>query len=182
MSLNRHQFFLHVVAAAARLILIAVILPLIPAIIFQYPLLPTLVLIGGGFVIEYGAAPIGIALGLSPVFIIYVLICTETGIFMGLYEIFDSIGSTWPRVAAFLEDVRRFSHEHPYFERYGILGLIPCEIIVGVYANAPVSWIFNWGKYRALAVTMTGYIPSLVLTVIASFGILNVYFPELLDL
>jgi len=174
---NRYIFLQHIVVALARGMLIAIVLPLIPAVIFGYPLLPTLAVIGSGFLLEYGAAPVGIALGLTPLFVFWVLMCTEIGIFLGLFDIFDSIGHTSPPVAGFLEKSRHFIQKFSLAERYGILGLIPCEIIIGVYANAPVSWVLGWHKYRSLALTMAGYIPSLVLTILVSIGLLGMTFP-----
>ena len=176
---NRYLFLRHIAAALARGVCIAIVLPLIPVLLFGYPLMPTLALIGSGFLLEYGAAPVGIALGLTPLFVFWVLMCTECGIFLGLFDIFDSIGHTWPPVAHFLEKTRLFIRQHSLAERYGIIGLIPLEIIIGVYANAPVSWVLGWHKYRSLAFTMIGYIPSLVLTIFATIGLLGMYFPEL---
>jgi len=170
---NRYLFLRHTMAALAQGVLIAIVLPLIPVILFGYPLVPTLAVIGSGFLLEYGAAPVGIALGLTPLFVFWVLMCTEIGIFLGLFGIFDSIGHTWPPVANFLEKSRYFIQQSSLAERYGILGLIPCEIIIGVYVNAPVSWVLGWHKYRSLAFTMTGYIPSLILTILATIGLLG---------
>ena len=174
---DRYLFLKHIAAALARGVFIAIVLPLIPVLLFGYSLMPTLALIGSGFLLEYGAAPVGIALGLSPLFVIWVLVCTETGIFLLLFDIFDSVGHTWPPVAGLLETTRQFIHRHSFAERYGILGLVPCEIIIGVYANTPVSWVLGWNRYRSLAFTMIGYIPCLILTVLATIGLIGMYFP-----
>lgn len=179
---DSHLFLRHIIAALARVVLIAIVLPLLSAVIFGFPLMPTLALIGSGFVLEYGAAPVGIALGLTPLFVFWVLICTEIGIFLGLFDIFDSIGHTSPLVADFLEKTRNPVNQSTLLRRYGILGLIPCEILIGVYANAPVSWVLGWEKYRSLGFTMAGYIPSLVLTILATPGLLGISFPGLVHL
>jgi uncharacterized membrane protein len=177
---NRYLFLRHIAVALAQGLFITVVLPLIPAFLFVYPLMPTLALIGSGFLIEYGAAPVGIALGLTPLFVFWVLMCTEIGIFLFLFGIFDSIGQTSPMVAGFLEKARHFVHRSSLAERYGILGLIPCEIVIGVYANAPVSWVLGWNKYRSLAFTMIGYLPSLALTILATIGLIGALFPGLI--
>ena len=176
---NRYLFLRHTAAALAQGILIAFGLPLMTVVLFGYPLMPTLALIGSGFFIEYGAAPVGIALGLSPLFVFWVLVCTETGIFLGLYGIFDAIGHTWPPVANLLERTTQYVRKSTLAERFGIVALIPCEILIGVYANAPVSWVLGWQKYRSLAFTMAGYIPSLAITILATIGLLRTYFPGL---
>ena len=176
---NRYLFLKHIAAALAQGIFIALGLPLITVALFGYPLMSTLALIGSGLFIEYGAAPVGLALGLSPLFVFWVLVCTETGIFLGLFAVFDAIGHTWPPVAKLLERTTELVHKSTLAERYGIVGLIPCEILIGVYANAPVSWVLGWQKYRSLAFTMAGYIPSLAITILATIGLLQAYFPGL---
>ena len=182
MSWNKYLFLRHVILALGRGVLFAIVLPLLPVILFGYPFMPTLAIIGSGFLLEYGAAPVGIALGLSPLFVFWVLMCTEIGIFLGLFEIFDSIGHTWPLVGNFLDRTRHEIDKSTLLVRYGILGLIPCEVIIGVYANAPISWVLNLDKYRALVFTMIGYIPSLVLTILVAIGLLGMYFPGLVHL
>jgi hypothetical protein len=169
----------HITAALGKGIFIAVLLPILSAILFGIPLMPTLALIGSGLIIEYGAAPVGITLGLSPLFVFYVLMCTETGIFLGLFDIFDTIGHTSAPVAGFLDRTRESVHRHSLTERYGILGLIPCEIIIGVYANAPVSWVLGWRKDHSLIITMAAYGVCLILTILATVGLLQAYFPGL---
>ena len=79
---DRYLFLRHIAAALVRGVVIAIVLPLVPALLFGYPLVPTFALIGSGFLLEYGAAPVGIALGLSPLFVFWVLVCTEIGIFL----------------------------------------------------------------------------------------------------
>lgn len=176
---DRYLFLRHVAAALAQGIVIAVVLPLLSAILFGYPLMPTLALVGSGLIIEYGAAPVGIALGLSPAFVLGVLTCTETGIFIGLFDTFDAIGHTYPPATAFLARTKALVHPDSLAARYGILGLIPCEVLVGVYANAAVSWVLGWDRERSLLLTMAGYIPCLVITILATVGFLTIWLPGL---
>ena len=176
---DRYLFLRHIAAALAQGVFVALVLPLLSMLLFGYPLMATLALIGSGLVVEYGAAPVGIALGLSPLFVFWVLICTEIGIFIGLFDIFDAVGHTWPPAADFLARTKQLVHRNSLAERYGILGLVPCEIIIGVYANAPVSWVLGWHKVRSLIFTMAGYVPCLVLTIFATIGLLTLYFPGL---
>jgi hypothetical protein len=164
-------------ASLGRGILLILILPLVPALVLGYPLMPTLAMIGSSLIIESTAAPVGIALGLSPLFVLYVLICTEAGIFLCLYDIFDTLGHSSPRVAQFLEKTREYGHGSPAIERYGILGLIPCEILIGVYLNAPLAWVLGWREDHALLLTLLGYLPMLVITIWISTGLLQLDLP-----
>jgi hypothetical protein len=160
-------------SALGRGILLLLILPLLPALILGYPLTPTLALIGTSLIIEAAAAPVGIALGLSPVFVFFVLICTESGIFLCLYDIFDTIGHSSPRVALFLEKSRHYAHSTPTVEKYGILSLVPCDILLGVYANAPLAWVLGWREDHALVLTIIGYLPQLIITIWITLGLLQ---------
>jgi uncharacterized membrane protein len=166
-------------SALGRGILLILILPILPALLLGYPLVPTLAMIGSSLVFESTAAPVGIALGLSPLFVFYVLLCTESGIFLCLYDIFDTVGHSSPRVAQFLERSRQYAHGSPTVEKYGILGLVPCEILLGVYANAPVSWALGWREDHALLLTIVGYLPQLVITIWISVGLLQLNIPGL---
>jgi len=167
----------HVGRALGRGIFCALVLPLIPVFLFSLPLSPTLALIGSGLLIEYGAVPVGIALGLPPLFICYVLVCTEIGIFLGLFDIFDTIGHSYEPVTRFLEKSRRFVHQSATIERYGILALIPSEILLGVYINAPAAWVLGWREDYALLLTMAAYCLALVITLILTIGLFQVYLP-----
>jgi uncharacterized membrane protein len=166
-------------SALGRGILLILVLPLIPALILGYPLMPTLATIGSSLIIESTAAPVGLALGLSPLFVFYVLICTETGIFLCLYDIFDTIGHSSEPVARFLEKSRQYAHGSATVERYGIFGLIPCEILIGVWANAPLAWVLGWREDHALVLTLIGYLPQLIITIWISIGLLQLNIPGL---
>jgi len=165
------------VRALARFVLVAVILPLVPALFLGIPAASILAVMSAGFLIEYGAAPVGLALGLSPWIVFYILMCTETGLFLGLYDVFNTLGETSEPVSQFLEKSRQYSHSSASVERYGILALIPCEILLGVYACAPVSWVLGWQENRALLVTMAGYVISLIITILLTMGLYKVLLP-----
>ena len=174
---DRNTSLRHIGRALGRGVCCALVLPLIPVFLFGLPLSPTLALIGSGLLIEYGAAPVGIALGLPPVFVFYVLVCTEVGIFLGLFDIFDTIGHTYEPVRRFLENSRTLVHQSAAIERYGILALIPSEILLGVYINAPAAWVLGWREDHALALTITAYCLALVITIFLSIGLFQVYLP-----
>jgi hypothetical protein len=42
--------------------------------------------------------------------------------------------------------------------------------------------MLGWHKYRSLAFTMAGYVPALILTILATIGLLGMYFPRLVNL
>jgi len=169
-------------AALGRGILLILIFPLVPAILLGYSLAGTLAMIGTSLLLESTAAPVGIALGLSPYFVFYVLVCTESGIFLCLYDIFDTIGHSSPRVAAFLAKSRHVADSSPAVKKYGILGLVPLEILIGVYANAPVAWVLGWREDHSLLLTLIGYLPQLIITIAICMGLLSINLPGLVHL
>lgn len=179
--MDRYTFLRHMLTALAKGILVAVVLPLLAALVMHIPAGPVLALIGSGLIIEYGAAPVGLALGLSPGFVFFVLVCTAIGIFLCLYDICESVGRTWEPVQRFLEKSRRFASDSALVGRYGILGLIPCVILFGLYVNAPVAWLLGWGKYPALILTTAGFALALAVTVLAGTSLLEAAVPGLVS-
>jgi uncharacterized membrane protein len=82
-------------------------------------------------------------------------------------------------VAAFLEKSRHAADGSPTVKKYGILGLIPLEIVLGVYANAPVAWVLGWREDHSLLLTLAGYLPQLIITIAISVGLISLNLPGL---
>ena len=100
-------------------------------------------LVASAFVIEYGSIPIGIGLGLPVNYVVPAATSIEAGIFLGLFGLLDTIGTASGRVARFLAWTHGMVTRSRIFDRYGIYGLFPAEIIIGVYLCAPASWLFG---------------------------------------
>ena len=171
------EFLYRALRAAAGCVTLAIILPLIPAVALGISLSHTVALISTAFLIEYGAAPVGIVLGLPPLFVFYVIVCVEAGIFVSLFDLFTAVGHTSEHVRRFLEATTQVANRSKTLHRYGILGLIPLEILIGVYLCAPVSWVLGWPRNVSLAITMTGYCIAAVTTILATIGLLKIFFP-----
>jgi len=162
-------------ALTASLIL-AVVLPLCAAILLGLPLAPVYGLMASTFLIEYGAIPIGIGLGLPAGYVLGSAIAIEAGIFLGIYGLLDLLGHTSERVAGLLARIHAIAARSRMFDRYGIIGLFPCEILIGVYICAPVSWLFGWSEGRSFAITMAGYLVAAVITTLATLGAIRLFF------
>ena len=93
------HYLFHLCGAITKALVLVVVLPLTPAFLFTIPIPSTLALITSTLVIEYGAAPIGIGLGLPPVFVLYVLACVALGVTLTLFDIFDLLGEHSERVS-----------------------------------------------------------------------------------
>ncbi|MCX6692520.1 MAG: hypothetical protein NTW33_10880 [Methanoregula sp.] len=119
------HYFEHLASAIMKLLLIAIALPILPAIVLNEPFTPVLALMTSTFVIEYGAAPIGIGMGLHPFFVLFVLICIAVGVTLFLFDIFDMMGEHSERVARFLDTAGTQAKKSKILSKYGIYGLVP---------------------------------------------------------
>lgn len=156
-----------------RGILLTIIIPLVPAFLLGIPLSSCLALISGTFIVEYGAAALGIGLGLNPIYILFVLISVASGVILTLFDIFDILGKYSSRVKRFLEKSEKRAHQSIILTKYGILGLIPCVFILGFYVCPAVSHVFGWRRDLSILLVMGGYISASVLTLLVAIGILR---------
>ena len=154
-----------------RGLLLAVILPLVPAFLSGIPLSSSMALIASTLVIEYGAAAVGIGLGLPPVYILYVLVCVASGVILTLFDIFDMLGEYSPRVLRFLKKSGERAHRSAILTKYGIFGLIPCVFILGFYVCPAVSRVLGWRRDLSILLIMVGYISAAIVTLLATTGI-----------
>lgn len=169
------HYFEHLGGALIKFILVAIVLPLLPVLAFRESLAPTLALMTSTFVIEYGAAPIGIGMGLHPVVVLFVLTCIAAGVTLLLFDIFDMMGEHSERVARFLKHAEERARQSKILSKYGIYGLVPCVMTLGFYACPPVAWVFGWNRGRSVLMIMTGYIAISVVTVLVSLGIFDLF-------
>ncbi len=163
----------HLSFTVTRGLLLTVLLPLVPVFIFDISPASALALITGTFVIEYGAAAIGIGLGLSPLYILFVLTCVALGVILTMFDIFDLLAHHSEKVSRFLTQSEERAGRSVFLKQYGIYGLIPCVMTLGFYACPPVSWVLGWPRLRSIALIMTGYIGISLVTILATIGFFN---------
>jgi len=159
-----------------RGLLLTVIFPLVPVFLFGITLSSSLALLASTFAIEYGAAAVGIGLGLPPVYILYVLICVASGVILTLFDMFDMLGEYSPRVSRFLKKSEERAHRSAILKKYGIFGLIPCVFILGFYVCPAVSRVLGWHRDLSFLLIMVGYISASVIMLLATIGILRLVF------
>jgi len=157
-----------------RGLFLMVVLPLAPAILFDISITSALALITGTFIIEYGAAALGIGLGLPPLYILYVLICIALGVTLTLFDIFDFLGIHSTKVSQFLKRSEERAGRSTFLKKYGIYGLVPCVITFGFYVCPPVSWVLGWPRDRSVLLIMTGYIIISMVTILATIGFFKI--------
>ncbi|PKL63649.1 MAG: hypothetical protein CVV32_12770 [Methanomicrobiales archaeon HGW-Methanomicrobiales-3] len=170
------SFLVRLTSALSKGILLVLVIPLAVAILFTYDVMSTLTLIGTTLLIEYGAAPVGVLLGLPPVFIFFVLSCVALGVMIALYDIFDSISEHSERVQNFLDRSKRRAEKSKILSRYGIYGLVIVALTIGFYLCPPISWVCGWDRKTSIICTMAGYCIVTIALIIAAPFVL-VYMP-----
>jgi hypothetical protein len=158
----------------AKGIILAVVLPIVPALVFNIPLPSVLALIASTFIIEYGAAAAGIGMGLPPLYVLYAVTCIALGVTLTLFNIFDLLGRNSERVSDFLVKSSERAGRSVFLKKYGIYGLVPCVITLGFYVCPPVSWVMGWQKNRSVLLIMGGYIGIALVTILATIGFFKI--------
>lgn len=171
------SFLARATGGIAKCVLLAIVLPLAAALLFAIPLPQTLGLIAATFVIEYGAAPVGVGLGLNPVFVFFVLTSIALGVTLALFDIFESVGDHSVRVRQFLDRCRKKAQASAILAKYGIYGLVPCVLTLGFYVCPPVAWVMGWDRTRSIALILSGYCAVSLVLVLATTGILSLIIP-----
>jgi hypothetical protein len=167
----------NLVVAISKGIVLVVVLPLVAAIVFAQSPAATIALITTTLVIEYGAAPVGIGLGLDPAFVLFVLACVALGITLFLFDLFDILGRHSERVARFLLRSEEKVKKSKLISRYGMYGLVPCVLTLGFYVCPPISWALAWRRDYCIILIMGGFIAISGILILVTRGVFNVIFP-----
>jgi hypothetical protein len=177
MECSPHPLYVrNLVVAISKGLLLVVVLPLVAAIIFSQSPAATIALITTTLVIEYGAAPIGIGLGLHPAFVLLILTFVALGITLLLFDLFDTLGRHSERVARFLLRSEEKVKQSKLISRYGIYGLVPCVLTLGFYVCPPVSWALAWRREYCIVLIMGGFIAISGILILVTLGLFNVIF------
>jgi len=169
--------FRPVIGAIVKCVGLVVIIPVTAAFLFSQSVPATLAVITSTLIIEYGAAPIGIGLGLNPLFVLMVLTSVALGITLFLFDLFDTIGKHSERVAQFLARSEKKAKQSTILSRYGIYGLVPCVLTLGFYVCPPISWALVWRRDHAIFLIMGGYIGISVILILTTLGLFSIIFP-----
>jgi hypothetical protein len=167
------DYLVPLLGAIIKALVLVVVLPLTIAFLFTIPIPSTVALITGTLIIEYGAAPIGLGLGLHPVFVLFVLVCVALGVILILFDIFAILGVHSEKVSQFLKKSSGRAEQSSFLTKYGIYGLVPGVMTLGFYVCPPVSWVLGWPKNRSILLIMTGYITISIVTILATMGIFS---------
>ena len=164
------------IAAIMKCVTLILIVPCTTAFLFSQSVPATLALVTSTLIIEYGAAPIGIGLGLHPAFVLLVLTCVALGITLCMFDIFDALGRHSERVARFLARAEEKVQQSTLISKYGIYGLVPCVLTLGFYACPPVSWALAWRRDQSFLLIMGGFIAISAILILLTLGLSSLIF------
>ena len=153
---------------------LVLVLPLVLTLFLALPATSTLALIAMTLVIEYGAAPGGLALGLPPGFVLVVLCSIALGMTLVMYGLFDTLAARSERVDRFLARSQKRANQSSILANYGIFGLVPCVMVLGFYVCPAIAWVCGWRRDYAILITMTGFILVSIATILAASGVITI--------
>jgi hypothetical protein len=158
------------IGAIIKCVGLVLLIPCAAAFLFSQSMPATLAIITSTLIIEYGAAPIGIGLGLHPVFVLLILTSVALGITLFMFDIFDTLGTH------FLARSEEKAKQFPYLSKYGIYGLVPCVLTLGLYVCPPLSWALAWHRNRSILLIMGGFIGISVILILLTLGLFSIIF------
>lgn len=171
-SLPRRAGRVFEVSALACLFI--VILPSILAAAFGVSPAQALGLVGSTFVLECFAIPLGIGLSLPAVYVFPTVVSAGIGIFILTLGTFQILGSQSRRLVDFLLKWR--GRVSPV-QKYGIYGLIPGAVLLGLYGCAATAWALGWGLRQSTLLTTLGFVLVSTVFLLSSIGIFRIILP-----
>ena len=99
------------------------------------------------------------------------------GITLFLFDLFDTLGRHSERVARFLARSEEKTKQFTYLSKYGIYGLIPCVLTLGLYVCPPLSWALAWRRDYSIILTMGGFIVISIILILITLGLFSIIFP-----
>ncbi len=166
-----------IIGAIAKGVALVLVIPLGIAFLLSQPIPATLALITSTLIIEYGAGPIGLGLGLHPAFVLLDLTSVALGVTLFLFDIFETLDRHSGRVARFLERSEAKVKESALISKYGIYGLVPCVLTLGLYVCPPVSWALVWRRDHSLLLIMGGFIAISAILILVTLGLFSIILP-----
>ena len=154
-------------------VILAFIIPIGISLTLDIPLLKTLSLIASTFTLEYLAVPIGISLGLDPMFVLVTVTFVALSVVLSLFKIFDTVGRKSKKVSNFLSKSREKAQKSKIIQKYGVYGLVLAVPFLGFYVCPAIAWTLGWRRSYAVILIIIGFILISTIMLFASTGILR---------
>ena len=127
-----------------------------------------------------GGIPLGISLGLDPLFTFFIAIIANAliffPIFLALRLFYDKVLSRIPLFDKYLDRVRKIGK--PKVEKYGFWGLtllvaLPLPI-TGVYTGTVLAWLLDMDWKKAFPAVGLGVIVAGVVVLLITLGVISI--------
>jgi len=128
-----------------------------------------------------GGIPLGISLGLDPLFTFFIAVIANAlmffPIFLGLRLFYDKLLSRIPLFNKYLDSVRK--RGKPKVDKYGFWGLtffvaLPLPI-TGVYTGTALAWLLGMDWRKAFPPIGIGVIIAGVIVLLGTLGVVEVF-------
>ncbi len=128
-----------------------------------------------------GGIPLGISLGLDPLFTFFIAVIANAlmffPIFFGLRLFYDKLLSRIPLFNKYLDSVRK--RGKPKVDKYGFWGLtffvaLPLPI-TGVYTGTALAWLLGMDWRKAFPPIGIGVIIAGVIVLLGTLGVMEVF-------
>lgn len=154
-------------------VILAFTFPISISVVLDIPIPKTLSLIVSTFTLEYFAVPIGISLGLDPMFVLVTVTFVALSVVLSMFKIFDVVGRKSKKVSNFLSKSREKAQKSKIIQKYGVYGLVLAVPFLGFYACPAIAWTLGWRRDYAITLTVIGFILISTIMLLTSIGILR---------
>jgi predicted Na+-dependent transporter len=157
---NRRAVAQRIMLAMAFLIMLSIAVPLILGAMLGVDAGVILGFIGATFALQAASPPLGLALGLSPAFILVIMAFFALGIVVAIREACDALSLVSSRVRAWIARLEQKTKKHPFIKRYGAVSCILIAWIpgIGLYGTPVISWLLRWKRVPSLLFTTLGFV------------------------
>ncbi len=130
-------------------------------------------LIGSTLLIESGAPVAGVAMGLPPGVVLVQVCSVALGMILLIFTLLDTLDAESPGVSNLLEKVQQRYNRSKTLQNYGIYGLVPGMVILGVLICPPIAWLVGWDRRRSVLLMMIGFTIAAAGTLAIATGFLR---------
>jgi len=129
---------------------------------------------------QFGAIPLGIALGVNPIFVLLISVITNSLLFFPVYfalELFyERLFSKIKAFKRYVEKARKKAE--PHIAKYGPFGLILLTLLpgpfTGTYTASIVAWFFGLDTRKSFIAIAIGSLIGGIIVLLTSLGLFSI--------
>ncbi|MHC1624632.1 MAG: small multi-drug export protein [Methermicoccaceae archaeon] len=171
--MNHTKIWTELLAPLIFFSILAFVIPIILSALLDVPVSKTLLLVVSTFALEYLAVPVGISLGLNPVFVLVIVTSVALSVVLLIFKILDIVGEKSRRIANFLLKSHEKAKKSRFISKYGVYGLLPAVPFLGFYVCPAIAWIFGWKRGFAVILIIMGFVIISTIMLLSSIGVLE---------